>query len=124
VDGDYNVIATDVNGCEAEAVVFGVHTDVATPESAADVSIFPDPVTDKFSVKIRQAILPETGNLTACIYNITGSIQCQIDFVVNQRSAGWQTAGDVSGIPPGMYVLEIKSGEHSFRSKFVKAARD
>jgi PKD repeat protein len=51
--GDYNVVATDANGCEVEAAVFNVVAGLTPALSKGEgVMVFPNPVLDKFTIQI------------------------------------------------------------------------
>ncbi len=108
--GDFNVVATDANGCEVEAVIFNV---IASVQSAVgnqqSVIIHPNPVEEKLEIsnlKLGTAI-----NLS--IYNIVGekiysAVDCKLRTV------------DCGLFPSGLYYLEVTAADKVFRTKFVK----
>jgi hypothetical protein len=106
--GDYNVIVTDTNGCEVEAVINDVLT--ITPLAIGDLpfSIYPNPVLETIDVT-------GLGSNTAdevLIYNVVGekvfsAIDCKLPITNCQLSSG-------------MYYIEINKNNITFRSKFMK----
>ncbi|MEO8088640.1 MAG: T9SS type A sorting domain-containing protein, partial [Bacteroidota bacterium] len=108
-NGDYNLIATDANGCEVEAVIFNVAASLQSTVDSQQLTIFPNPVEDKLVI----------GNLKSgtavdiFIYNLPGekvfsAVDCRLRTV------------DCGQLTTGMYYLEISVGEKVFRTKFVK----
>jgi len=110
--GNYNVVATDENGCEVEAVINNV---IASIQSAADKkepSIFPNPVTDKFEII----------NLDAGV-NYYVSVFNDIGMLVNQMKiskGSKQATLDASTYAQGIYWLELFDGNNISRLKFKK----
>jgi PKD repeat protein len=109
--GNYNVVVTDNNGCEVEAVAFDVIASVnlqATNENW-ELSIYPDPVKSELYINgIQSAVQKEIS-----IYNLLGEKQLSVLLdkpVVNCKA-----------LLPGMYVLEIQVGESIYHVKFLKA---
>jgi PKD repeat protein len=112
-NGDYNVVATDANGCEVEAAVFDI---VEVPAFAGQeaYAVYPNPTRE---------ILFISGNSSTgiigkiSIYNMLGekvlAVCCGLSGV------------DCRLLPPGMYYVEISDPENGkrekiFRTKFVK----
>ena len=116
--GNYNVVATDNNSCEVEAVIFDVIAAV-TPLSYGEgsgVRLFPNPVTDKLE------ILDVDMNVitSAKIYNILGNA-LQVNDLMHASSGNRKNSIlDVSGFSPGTYILEITTNEKTLRSSFIK----
>ena len=111
--GDYNVVATDVNGCEVEAAIFSV---LASAQSLVNGhwSLYPNPVSDKLTIHKSQ-VTSETA-VEISVYNVLGE---KIHVAVDCRL--WTV--DCRLLSPGLYYLEITCSEKTFRSKFVKAER-
>jgi len=120
--GNYNVVATDSNGCEVEAVINNVIAAVGSG-SMQSIQVYPNPVTDKFTIQNLQAC-PScvAGRVTSgttveiSIYNVLG------EKILSglPRSIGTESVIDVSRITSGIYWLEIISDNKIFRTKFVK----
>jgi len=117
--GNFNVVATDENGCEVEAVIFDVIAST-TPLSFGDgsgVRLFPNPVSETLTV----TGYPLSGTtVDISIYNLLGkkmysAVDCEL-LTVNRElySVNCQL------FPSGMYYLEIIDGEKRFVTKFTK----
>ena len=113
--GDYNVVATDANGCEVEAAVFDVIAGIGefdTRESM-QMEIYPNPAENQFTIHNAQFTMGTA--LEISIYNALGmqidlpTVYCLLHTVI-----------DVHALPKGMYWVEVRSGEKVFRNKFVK----
>jgi len=113
--GDYNVVATDLNGCEVEAVVFNVVAEVdAIGEE--EIMIFPNPVEDKVIIQ-KSKVKRETA-VEISVYNVIGE-----KMEIGLSSAAENNSSleiDVHTWAAGLYYIEIRSTEKTFRSKFVK----
>jgi PKD repeat protein len=111
--GNYNVVCTDGNGCEVEAVINDVIAGISQLANGNwKLEIFPNPASDILSIKGKQL----SGSRIK-IYNETGEeifveiIKSKNDFI---REINIQT------LPKGIYVIAIERGENVFRSTFVK----
>jgi hypothetical protein len=108
--GDYNVVATDQNNCEVEAVINDVIAEIQLPVGNGQLAIFPNPVTDKLFL-IGYPLLGTVAEIF--VYNLMGEkISLDIDrdlLTVNCKP-----------LKPGIYFLEVVSEKKYFRSKFVK----
>jgi len=113
--GTYNVIATDNNGCEVEAVINDVvaHTPLAV--GYWPITIHPNPVTDKFIIHKSQ-VTSETA-VEISIYNTIGERVWakQQSFVLGKESEI-----NCEFLPAGLYMLNINTGDKIIRTKFVK----
>jgi len=114
--GDYNVVATDGNGCEVEAAVFNVTASLESTVHSPQLTVFPNPVKNEITIHNAQ-ITSETA-VEISIYNMVGEKVLTV-YLPNQNSP-LITEVDVQTLSKGMYWLEINSGEKIFRSKFVK----
>ena len=99
--GDYNVVATDVNGCEAEAAIFNVVALVdGEPISSSgeqEINIFPNPVKDELRISCSEC----GQEFEISIYNLIGLLQFQ---VLNYKYYSEINAGSRS---PGIYFIKI-----------------
>ncbi len=114
--GDYNVVATDGNGCEVEAVINNVIADV-TPFSFGEglgVRLYPNPVTEKLYISSYE--LNGTADAEISIYNVMGekviseSVKSEANYEI-----------DVHDLPSGLYYIEFISERKLFRTKFIKS---
>ena len=108
--GDYNVVATDANGCEVEAAIFDVVAAIQE-DAGHQPEFYPNPVTDQLSV----GGLPGTG------YKI--SLSNLLGEQVNAPVAGNKSLQviDFSQLSSGVYFIEIISGEQVLRKKIIKS---
>jgi hypothetical protein len=111
--GDYNVIATDANGCEVEAVINNVLAGLTAPLSFGEgsgVRLYPNPAGETLTVTGYQ-FFGTTGEIS--IYNITGeSIYAGVFHET--------ISVNCENIPSGVYWVEIREGEKMLRARFVK----
>jgi hypothetical protein len=115
--GNYNVVATDANGCEVEAVIFDVTAGIGTLESGQFAVVYPNPVTDKLTIYDSQF------NMEAAvikIYNVLGELVQPPILNLSPIAVGTETTIEVSGLGPGVYWLEIQSGKKILHAKFMK----
>jgi len=111
--GDYNVVCTDANGCEVEAVLNNVIAGITSPFSNGKGEL------------VRAIPNPTTGELVLQ----TGKIK--IDYIDVLTVAGksilkFETGSnviDVSALADGYYFIEIKSNDKIYRSSFVKSSK-
>jgi len=109
--GNYNVVATDLNDCEVEAAIFDVVAGIGSVNAPAPyINIYPNPVGDELFVKSN---INQGTKVDVFIYNILGT------EVMNVSSRNHFRL-DVSGLPSGVYYIQITAGTNSLRSKFVK----
>ncbi|MCX6274619.1 MAG: T9SS type A sorting domain-containing protein [Bacteroidetes bacterium] len=125
--GDYNVVCTDANNCEVEAVIFDVIASVNSEVRGLMFELYPNPVGDKVIIQIPIAIGIEVTRETAVeisIYNMLSemvlAVQLQTSNII-PITIGTETILDVSELASGLYYIEITAGEKTFRSKFVKS---
>jgi hypothetical protein len=129
--GDYNVVATDANGCEVEAAIFNVVADVLSTVDNGLLTIFPNPVENQFTIHNAQFTISTAVEIS--VYNVLGEKVLAFPSLafgegqggeadVTPLSAGEGSGGeaDVSKLPPGLYYLEISSSGKTFRCKFIK----
>ena len=111
--GDYNVIATDGNGCEVEAAIYDVIAAVSPLSSTEGMNLFPNPVKEHLWLT-----LPfEKNERTISLYNSTGEkIYSKIikgGVVKLMIDTGW--------LVPGIYFVEETTGRNrKHTGKFVK----
>ena len=109
--GNYNVVCTDLNGCEVEAVIFDVIASAGSAVfSAGSPVVFPDPA----SGNIRVLNLDFTGSddVVFSIFNMLGEI-------IFSRTDKNTATLDVSFLSSGSYWLEVSAAAKVFRTRFV-----
>ena len=122
-NGNYNVVATDNNGCEVEAAIFDVVLSVEPPDGGWQLEIFPNPAGDELTV---ESSVPDSyrERVTAgsiAVYNLLGEkMAVQLHPDSHRTTNSELRTFDVSQLPPGIYYFEVAAGEKLFRAKFVK----
>jgi PKD repeat protein len=114
--GDYNIVATDANGCEVEAAIFNVVADVLSTVDNGLLTIFPNPVENQFTIYNAQFTISTAVEIS--VYNVLGEKVLAFPSLAFGEGQGGEA--DVSKLPPGLYYLQITSSEKSFRTRFVK----
>lgn len=112
-NGDYNVVATDANGCEVEAAIFDVTTGIFNLPSVNEplISIFPNPANDILH------LIYQPANETAVkvfIYNMLGEEIYSVERALGNGEI------NVSLLESGCYILEIISSKGSHQLLFLK----
>ena len=119
--GDFNVVATDANDCEVEAVIYDVIASIHSVAGNETLELFPNPVKEKLEIRIPTAIgskLESSGVIL--IYNMLGEAVLLQIANCSRKLSGPTCSIDVTTLTNGMYWLEISSAEITIRAKFVK----
>ncbi|MCX6275179.1 MAG: T9SS type A sorting domain-containing protein [Bacteroidetes bacterium] len=115
--GDYNIVATDANGCEVEAAIFDVIASLTPAFSEGEeVTVYPNPVIDFLTI-VNTAYNSAT-KIDISIYNITGQNVLSVQSIVENQHADLKVDG--STLNPGIYFLQLRADEKIFRIKFIK----
>jgi hypothetical protein len=114
--GNFNVVATDSNDCEVEAAIFDVAATIESTNGDLALSIFPNPVEEKLKIHNAQCIIGTA--LEISIYNALGE-KVLAQYILSNRK-GSDISLDVSGLPSGLYLLKMVTGQSTFSNKFVK----
>jgi len=115
--GNYNVVCTDLNGCEVEAVLNNVIAEadgqLALLTKSEGLATFPNPVRETLTVTGYQ-LSGTAGEIS--IYNVIGEkiAAYPIDSQKNEYTL------DVRSIPAGVYWLSINEKEKTMQVKFLK----
>jgi PKD repeat protein len=109
--GDYNVVCTDANGCEVEAVIFNVIAGAQFEVGGLRFEVFPNPVVETLYV-ISSYLLTGT-SVEISVYNMLGE---RIHLAADRRPM----TVDCRLFPPGMYWLSVAAGDKIFHAKFLK----
>jgi PKD repeat protein len=109
--GNYNVVATDGNGCEVEAVIFDV---IASLENLSmenfELVLFPSPVTGFVNAKFNN----DPSEKIIRIYNSIGELVYMGTNGKNDLSI------DARNWSPGIYVLEVTWNNKRVSRKFTR----
>jgi PKD repeat protein len=111
--GNYNVLATDTNGCQVEAAIFDVTASIQPAHDLQSLSVFPDPVNNRLDV---YGLNHDSG--TILIYNATGELVRKSE---NKKTDEQVIHIDIHTLPAGIYFLQTDYGGKIFRVKFVKS---
>jgi len=114
--GNFNVVATDANGCEVEAAIFDVVAGIQAAETGSNLQmkIYPSPA-DKEMIIDLHAAAGEVNKIS--IYDSRGQLALEIPFTSNRSHV--QTADvDVSMLPSGLYLVRL-SGNGSVSCRKV-----
>ena len=107
--GDYNLIATDSNGCEVEAVINNVlaHTPLAV--GYWPMAVYPNPVTSTIDIRG----LENNSADEIKIFNVFGEkVFSAVDWKLGTLNCEL--------FPSGLYILELKTNNKEYRLKFMK----
>jgi PKD repeat protein len=119
--GDYNVVATDNNGCEVEAVIFNVIAQIYDQPSSDKVPwiVFPNPVGEKLVVT-HPGFGAAVTSIAIC--NMVGEIFYRTPSADEPLGmVGSEPFGvNCENFPPGVYVLKAAAGSDIQRIKFIK----
>ena len=106
--GDYNVVATDSNGCEVEAVIYNVVAFTPGNKDNFTLNLYPNPVTDFLTIS---GLSSESKKIS--IYNILGK------QVFETTSENFTEKINCKDFPSGLYSVQINSGNKIFRRQIV-----
>jgi PKD repeat protein len=126
--GNYNVVATDANHCEVEAVIFDV---IAGLEALAGgnpngLSIFPNPADDKITIQapglagsqFNSSVYQNETAPEISIYNATG--EKVLTVCLAEDHCRLPVQADVRVLSRGLYWLEVKASGKPMHAKFIK----
>ena len=111
--GDYNVVATDVNGCEVEAVIFDVVAGIESLVNGHLSLVYPNPVGE--TLFMCTELLPENRHVE--IFNMLGVKMNTPNLKIIDHNI--QTI-DVGTLPRGFYWIEVSFEDKLLRKKFEK----
>jgi hypothetical protein len=79
------------------------------------INVYPNPCTDKLTIQLPQA----GNNFALTIKDISGKTLQQKDM----KQSGHNFSIDVSGLPTGLYLLQLHSASFSYTIKFIKTSK-
>jgi PKD repeat protein len=115
LNGDYNVLVTDSNGCGVEAVIFNVLTDTYSVNSLENIiHIYPHPAGNSVYIEWPNGFAPATISL----FNVQGKMIIGNLQIIPSDNNLFEL--DLSMISSGLYFIEINNSEKIFRTKLIK----
>ena len=115
--GTFNVVATDANGCEVEAVIFDVVAGISGfNETEETVLLFPNPAGDNIIVQKVNSTPGITIRISVC--NLLGETVLPVIYPADGNTIPLTL--DVHSLAKGIYWLEIRDEKNIFRTKFLK----
>ena len=103
--GNYNVVATDENDCEVEAVIFDVVASVQNISATEGTWVMPNPFTGEIKVTV-------TGKLS--LYDNVGQ------KIFEKEITDTDQLVDLSAFSKGVYFLKLESADKIFQQKLLK----
>ena len=95
--GNYTVVVTNISGCSASSISHTTTDD--------DFIIYPDPNNGEFQIRMPNGVLIQELK----IYNIFGHL-------IYQSKTG-ETSLNLQGLSGGAYIIEIKTGNKTYKTK-------
>ena len=127
-NGDYNVVCSDSNGCELEAVISNVFTEVGNLFPDQNILIYPNPVSEYLQVVFSSPLIKsQSDNIWFSIFDIKGNrVFSKMQEISSLSAVKIEPCFsiDVSMLDDGMYWLQVFTRDEQIRSKFVKSAKN
>lgn len=114
--GDYNVVATDGNGCEVEAAIFDVIASVSSTLSHASFTFFPNPVEGKCTITLPAEMLKKEIEVSA--FDAMG--KKVISVMKDASDNASEISIDLQPYSNGLYWIELRSGDRVYRKEVLK----
>ncbi len=102
---EYSVFDAAYNGNIATSVGWLYEPPNLVPVSEAGISIYPNPVSGNLHIELESESMIR-------ILNLNGSVLYQQDHVLNKTI-------DMSGFTPGVYIVQIESGDRVTKHKLI-----
>jgi len=123
--GNYNVVATDGNGCEVEAVLNNVIAESSQLAMGSwQLAIFPNPVKDRFTIYNIPDSYRDGAAVLLSVYNVMGEKVYTEALEASSPPDSYREQAAVTVncelFPSGLYYLEVTAGEKTYRTKFLK----
>ena len=115
-NGDYNVVCQDANGCEVEAVIYNVMTEIVSASLEDAIELFPNPAYDKLFIQLPHNNKNQIKAIS--IFNVFGELM--IKKLPTEGKNNADVIIDISELPAGIYIVELTGLENKLRKKFVK----
>jgi hypothetical protein len=116
--GDFNVVATDANGCEVEAVINDVIASINVDSHDKRISVFPNPAGDQIIVS--GFGISETGAGISILNMLGQPVKLPTINSLSTTAGITSCSINVSSLPPSVYYIELAGNGQVFRIKFIK----
>ena len=110
--GDYTVIITDSNGCQATSAIFTVTSIGINEIQSILINSYPVPATDYLYLKLDEKLIKSELN----IFNSKG----EVVKTINSDFPDDNSKINIADFTPGIYIIQLKSGDTLYINKFVK----
>lgn len=105
-NGTYYVVVTDGNGCSGNSDTVSIsNVGIIEPQQSKGIKIFPNPANNLLHV-----YNAEIGSMVRII-NVLGEVQCLKKIFTSMEVL------DISGLPPGSYLVEVRQSAGKTVSK-------
>lgn len=111
--GNYNIVATNADGCEVEAVIFDVVAGLEDPGLTEGISILPNPAREIIRISFSNT---DKDPAKISIVNMLGSVILE----KNIESGNTFIDLDISRLSAAPYYIVTERKGKMYRSKFVK----
>ena len=115
LNGDYNLIATDANGCEVEAAIFGIITGTDKVVTSKYFSLYPNPATDKVEFVVNNFSVNKS---SACKIRIIDMLGAEV--YSDDIKTDFSLSFDVSILPAGIYTVVLDTGDLHWQTRLMK----
>ena len=114
--GDFNVVATDGNGCEVEAVIVDVIAAVSPVSyQEGELNIYPVPAEDVCVVS--SPYFDPGMNISVTVFNTIGEKVLEVN---GQAGSHHEISAGVHSLAKGTYWIEVKCADKIFRKQLMK----
>jgi|GEM_PF-521868 len=106
---------TNATTSTASIAANGTLESIADLDAADAFDVYPNPVTDRFVLKLSSAY---AGKMTVQVFSISGALQKQ--FSLSKAAGATQTYLNISDLTKGEYILKVTAGDWSDTKKLIK----
>lgn len=90
---------------------YEIINDIDESSISTPITVFPNPANDHISLHLENSVLHHAAEVT--LYDLSGK-------VVHSQSMKELTTIDISELAQGVFIIEVKNGNDTFRTKFIK----
>lgn len=112
IDGVYCVIATNAAGCSDTSNCIGFYMGIENMSTPFIANVYPNPTDGMININLSNL----TEDAALMVHDMIG----QTVYNVNIPMGSTNEMYDLSFLPQGMYILEIRNKQHRFTQKVIK----